>query len=245
MDRYEEEKFNELLRFEKKLSKKESMTKRKTKKLQDKLNSFIPEKAHTMITTSIKKMVETALTGSEYITKNPVTPPPTMREKDLLVEEKLKQYRNTAALEGAGTGAGGIFLGLADFPLLLAIKIKFLFDAASIYGLDLNKYEERVFILYVFQLAFSSEKRKKDVFEIIKNWNDKKEEVAQIDWRMFQQEYRDYLDIVKLLQLIPGFGAFVGAIVNHRLLDELGNVALQCFRLRYFSDEKGMSFPGK
>ena len=30
-----------------------------------------------------------------------------------------------AAAEGAGTGAGGILLGLADFPLLLTIKIKF------------------------------------------------------------------------------------------------------------------------
>ena len=30
-----------------------------------------------------------------------------------------------AAAEGAGTGAGGILLGLADFPLLLGIKIKF------------------------------------------------------------------------------------------------------------------------
>ncbi len=28
-------------------------------------------------------------------------------------------------IEGAGTGAGGIFLGLSDFPLLLGIKVKF------------------------------------------------------------------------------------------------------------------------
>ncbi len=59
-----------------------------------------------------------------------------------------------AAAEGAGTGAGGILLGLADFPLLLTIKIKFLFDAATLYGFDTSKQEERLFILHVFQLAF-------------------------------------------------------------------------------------------
>ena len=62
-----------------------------------------------------------------------------------------------AAAEGAGTGAGGILLGLADFPLLLGIKIKFLFDAATLYGFDTSNKEERLFILHVFQLAFSSD----------------------------------------------------------------------------------------
>ena len=49
-----------------------------------------------------------------------------------------------AAAEGAGTGAGGILLGLADFPLLLGIKIKFLFDAATLYGFDTSNKEERL-----------------------------------------------------------------------------------------------------
>ena len=48
-----------------------------------------------------------------------------------------------AAAEGAGT-AGGILLGLADFPLLLGIKIKFLFDAATLYGFDTSDKEERL-----------------------------------------------------------------------------------------------------
>ena len=59
-----------------------------------------------------------------------------------------------AAAEGAGTGAGGILLGLADFPLLLTIKIKFLFDAATLYGFDTSKQEERLLSFMFSNLPF-------------------------------------------------------------------------------------------
>ena len=96
--------------------------------------------------------------------------------------EKIDVYRKTATVEGAGTGAGGILLGLADFPLLLSIKIKFLFEAASIYGFDTREYEERLFILHVFQLAFSSREKRKETMEIIENWEAKKKEIMELDW---------------------------------------------------------------
>ena len=66
-------------------------------------------------------------------------------------------------MEGAATGAGGILLGLADFPLLIAIKIKLLFEIASLYGHSVNDYKERVFLLHIFELAFSSAKHRRNV----------------------------------------------------------------------------------
>ena len=56
--------------------------------------------------------------------------------------------------EGAGTGAGGILLGLADFPLLLTIKIKFLFDVATLYGFDTSNKEERLLSFTFSSLPF-------------------------------------------------------------------------------------------
>ena len=60
-----------------------------------------------------------------------------------------------------------------------------------------------------------------------------------MDWRSFQQEYRDYIDLAKLLQLVPGIGAFVGAYVNNKLVDKLGEYAMYAYRMRilYSSDE--------
>ena len=65
----------------------------------------------------------------------------------------MDEYKNSSGRRSRD-GAGGILLGLADFPLLLGIKIKFLFDAATLYGFDTSDKEERLFILHVFQLAF-------------------------------------------------------------------------------------------
>ena len=54
----------------------------------------------------------------------------------------------------------------------------------------------------------------------------------EMDWRKFQQEYRDYIDFAKMLQLVPGIGAFVGAYANNNLLKHLGETAMNAYRLR-------------
>ncbi len=97
-------------------------------------------------------------------------------------------------IEGAGTGAGGILLGLSDFPLLLGIKVKFLYDVASIYGYDVKDYRERIYILNILQLAFSSQQHINKTFKLMNNWdeyvNSLPEDINDFDWRTFQQEYR-------------------------------------------------------
>ena len=56
----------------------------------------------------------------------------------------------------------------------------------------------------------------------------------QFDWRRFQQEYRDYIDLAKMAQMLPLIGAPVGMIVNYRLLDRLGETAMNAYRMRWF-----------
>ncbi|MEN2768931.1 EcsC family protein [Ornithinibacillus xuwenensis] len=235
MKEYELNVYDELQAWRTKIMKRSGLVNRWAKKAQNKVNGFIPEKAHHIITEAIKNMVKATLVGSNITTKRPI-PGKSLLERDELAKEKLVTYRKTATVEGAGTGAGGIFLGLADFPLLLSIKMKFLFEAAAIYGYDTKDYEERLFILHIFQLAFSSDDKQKETFFIIDNWDERKKELADMDWRVFQQEYRDYIDFVKLLQLVPGIGAIVGAYANYNLLDHLGETAMNAYRLRILSE---------
>jgi len=232
MDQYTHNVNEELFHWRKKLLKKSNMFTRMSKKAQVKVNELIPEKAHQIITESMKKMIQATLIGSEYTTKTKETSAIPLEEKEKLVQETLNIYKRTAAVEGAGTGAGGILLGLADFPLLLSIKMKFLFETASLYGFDTREYEERLFILHIFQLAFSSDKHRSDTFEIIDHWEERKEHLLDVDWKVFQQEYRDYIDLVKMLQLVPGIGAIIGAYANYNLLDHLGETAMNCYRMR-------------
>ena len=206
-----------------------------SKAIQKKVNSFIPDKIHDYITTAIKQMVKLVLLGSSYTVSEP------MNEGSLLlreayVREKLDFYKKTASAEGAITGAGGILMGLADFPILFGIKIKLLYEIAALYGHDVSDYRERIYLLYIFQLAFSSQDRRNSIYKILDDWpqysKNLPEDLNDFDWLTFQQEYRDYLDLAKLAQLIPIIGAPVGAIVNYRLLEKLGETAKNSYRLR-------------
>ena len=234
---YEQTAFDELKQWQKEMSRRPSVLNKLSKKVQTKLNSYIPEKVHHAITATIKQMIRGVLFGAQYTTRQPSVIN-SIYETEEEIRKLIKTYRNTAAAEGGVTGAGGILLGLADFPILLGIKLKMLFDVAAIYGFNVKDYKERLYILHIFQLAFSSQEHRQNVFLQIQNWDVKKaqlpDDVNAFDWRSFQQEYRDYIDLAKMAQLIPGIGAVVGVIVNYRLIRQLGDTAMNAYRMRLF-----------
>ncbi len=233
---YEDQITKEVIAWQKKMSRPPSFLDKLSKRLQVKMNSYIPEKVHKVITGTIKQMVKGVLFGAKYTTGDPVKSA-SLLDTEEAIQRKINAYRNTAAAEGGITGAGGILLGLAEFPILLSIKLKMLFDIAVLYGYSVKDYKERVYILHIFQLAFSSQQHRRQVFQQISNWEQKKEalpeDVNEFDWRQFQQEYRDYIDLAKMAQLIPGIGAVVGFVINYRLLKKLGNTAMNAYRMRW------------
>lgn len=236
MSKYEDMAYKELLNWQKNIIKKGTSISI-AKGLQNKVNNMIPDKVHLVITEGIKAMVKTVILGSKYITDKPLKNMP-LEERELLVKKKVEFYKKAAAVTGAGTGGAGLLIGLADFPILLSLKIKFLFDAAGLYSFDVRNYKERLYILYVFQLAFSSKKRKMEIYDIIKDWDNYSENLPEnqqdFDWRLFQQEYRDYMDIAKMLQIVPGIGAVVGGFANYFLMNTLGKTCMNAYRMRVF-----------
>lgn len=234
---YEDNALKELLDWQMEMMKKPNIADKLSKGMQKKMNGLIPEKAHEIITDTIKNMVKAVLFGSEYTTGAPIRFEP-LATRENLVREKITFYKKAAAVSGAGTGAGGFLLGLADFPILISLKMKFLFDTAAIYGFDVRNYKERLYILYVFQLAFSSQERRNGVFNLLADWDNYSKGLPisedNFDWRTFQQEYRDYIDLAKLLQLVPGIGAVIGAYANYKLMDKLGETAMNAYRMRVF-----------
>ncbi|MBT2626361.1 EcsC family protein [Bacillus sp. ISL-32] len=227
---------NEAFQWKMRFLRKSSMFERFSKGVQMKVNERIPEKIHAAVTESIKKMVEATMLGSNMTAFKKDTSRLSVREKDKLAKKTIASYQKMAAAEGIGTGAGGFMLGVADFPLLLSIKMKCLFTLSSIYGFDVKNRDERLYLLLIFQLAFSSDEHRKKVFSALENWERVKED---IDWRVFQQEYRDYIDVVKLFQLLPGIGAAVGGIANYKLLAQLGETARHVFHLRLLKETAG------
>ena len=207
-----------------------------SKRMQYKVNSMIPEKIHKAITATLKQMIRAVLFGAG-LTTSAARKDKSLEIREAIVEEKINFYRKAAAAEGGITGAAGLLLGLADFPILLSLKLKLLFEIASVYGHDVNDYKERIYMLYIFQLAFSSHEHRKNIYLKMINWQEQRkqfpEDINQFDWRTLQQEYRDYIDLAKMAQLIPIIGAPVGIVVNYRLIKKLGQTAMNAYRMRW------------
>lgn len=231
----------EMRAWQRKMQRNPSVLNRVSSKLQRKMNGLIPEKVHLVITKGIKQMTRAVFVGAEFVTSAPI-PVLHLEETETVIAQKVKNYKKTAAAEGGITGAGGILLAFVDFPVLMGIKIKMLFDIASQYGHDVSDYKERLYLLYIFQLAFSSHQHRKQVFGQMMDWDKKvgslPEDIQQFDWRNFQQQYRDYMDLAKLAQMVPVVGAAVGLVVNYRLVNKLAVTAKNAYRMRLADEEK-------
>jgi hypothetical protein len=236
---------DEVTRWQTKMRRKPNLVDHLSKQAQIKVNRIIPEKVHNAITVIIKNMVRGVLFGAQY-TVPKVTTYTSLTAIEEAVDRRITVYKNTAAAEGGITGAGGFLAAMADFPILLGIKLKLLFDIAAIYGYDVKDYKERLYILHIFGLAYSSQQYRRSLFAKMEDWDAKKhtlpDDVHQFEWRSFQQEYRDYIDLAKLAQLIPGIGAVVGFVVNYRLIKKLGETAKNAYRMRLLQQDKMETF---
>ena len=230
----------ELLHWQKQMLKRPSLVNKWSKGVQVKINSWIPEKVHRAITATLKQMIRGVLFGANYTAAKPLHGL-SLEAREAAIQERIKFYKSTAAVEGGITGAGGILLGFADFPILIGLKIKLLFDIASMYGFNVKDYKERIYILHIFELAFSSHVHRRKIYLKMLAWDQKSkdlpEDIHQFDWRNFQQEYRDYIDLAKMAQVIPLVGAPVGFVVNSSLVKKLGKTAMNAYRLRLLENE--------
>jgi len=208
---YEEHVRSELNRWVRILLQRPGLLERTSKAIQTKVNDkVIPEKVHTIITATVKGLVKSVVFGLEYIPNSPVFYGVRLQERDQRAQRLLTKYRKIAAAEGAGTGAGGFTRAVADFPALIVIKMK-----------------------------FSSQEKRPELYNTVLNWEKnlgnwpvEKEALQQVNWEQFQREYRDAIDFRKTFQLIPGLGAIVGAWANYGLVDDLGTVGMNSYRLR-------------
>jgi uncharacterized protein (DUF697 family) len=237
LTQYEQDTLRELEGWKRDMQRRPGLFAGLSRRLQQGINNAIPEKVHSAITAAFRVVTRFLLRGADFLTAKPLKGT-ALQEREEEVRRQVERYKYAATAEGAITGAGGILLGLADLPLWLTIKIKMLSHIAALYGHDPGDFRERLFIMYVLSLGFSSRKHRRKVYRIVENWDVYVQTLPEnedaFDWRTFQQEYRDFLDIAKLLQLVPVIGAAVGAVVNNRLTDKLGEIAMNAYRMRWF-----------
>ena len=210
-----------------------------TRATQDRINKLIPERVHQIVTSGVELTTRGIMAGAEWTTAKPLLHGD-LRTREDLIRTRIDLYRTTASAEGGVAGAGGFLLAAADFPALLAIKVKLLAEIGALYGHSGKSLPERLYLLRIFQMAFSSARHRPEALSALEAAGrglHQPDRIQDFDWRKFQLEYRDYIDLAKLAQLIPVIGAPVGAVVNWRLTTRLATTAMNAYRLRWFEDE--------
>ena len=209
-----------------------------TRGTQDRINRIIPERIHAIVTSGVAAMTKGILFGSDMIPARAMADG-SLAARELRARARIRGYRTTAGVEGGVAGAGGFLLAAADFPALMAIKVRMMGEVVSAYGWGGDTVRERLFLLHIFHLAFASARRRPEALAELERWiagTDQPEAIAEYDWRRFQCEYRDHIDLAKTAQLVPVVGAPIGAVVNWRLVNRLGETAIMACRMRWLGE---------
>jgi len=238
---YETQVNRELVQWEKKMLKDIGLIEGFSRDMQKKIDSYIPQRIHASISKTMEIAIKSILGGINLI---PVSKTmlvqahlKSLPQLDREVDKIISRYKKLATATGAGTGLGGILSLAVDYPALISLELKMLQEIARAYGYDIREQKERVYLLKIFILAFSADCcRKRTYLEII-NFKQKMNaaKASEIDWRELYHEYKEKVDFKKMLQIIPGFGAIIGAWANYGLIDGLGETARNCYRLRKIS----------
>ncbi|MGO4106473.1 EcsC family protein [Paenibacillus sp. YAF4_2] len=155
---------------------------------------------------------------------------------DEIADSITKSSSNTATMQGATTGIGGIFTLAIDIPLLLGISIKALQEIAISYGYDPTEKSERIFIVKCLQFSSSDIVGKKAILEDIAAFHSS-EQSAQVmsqlqGWREVMLTYRDNFGWKKIAQLIPIAGILFGAYLNRSTLQDVTETGRMMYRKR-------------
>ena len=240
MSSYEDKIKHDLIFWKVKMLKDPLQTEHIAHFVQSKTRDLIPTAANRIITDAIKTMTKFILSGSDIVT-NRYAQSLTLRQRDRIISEKINGYKKAGIFSGAFTGYGGFLLGAVDFPVLLSIKMKMLSEISACYGFDPGDPKERLYMLTIFQLTFSRREKRKEIFHRILNWQQYAaqlpEDVNAYDWTSFREEYCDYIDLAKLMQMIPGIGALFGAYANNKLIAQLAENAMQAYHYRFLSQD--------
>jgi uncharacterized protein (DUF697 family) len=146
-----------------------------------------------------------------------------------------------AALEGAGTGLGGLVWAAADIPLLFTINLRLIQQIGAVYGFRVQESAFRPLVLAVFNAASAgtSQARQAALREVSvaaallargAAYQGRTRDFIREQNRHLPRELVKNLARRKLGQLIPLAGLAVGAGINYAFTRETGHTAYMLFR---------------
>lgn len=167
-----------------------------------------------------------------------------LEKLDPLARGHFTQNAVLAAVEGGGTGLGGLFLIAADIPLLFTINLRLIQQIGGSFGFPMRGPSHRPLVLAIFNVAASGGREAKHIalremsvaaaaFANDLSYKGRVSGTFQEQNRHLPREIAKNILGRKLGQAIPIAGAAVGAGVNYWFTIETARAAFMLFRALY------------
>ncbi|MEN6411917.1 MAG: EcsC family protein [Veillonellales bacterium] len=169
-----------------------------------------------------------------------------LEEVDRVVGFLGAKYKTTAFAEGAATGAAGGPGIAADIPLLFGIALRAIGEYATYYGFDINRQEERQYILDILMLVSSPTQAAKQqtMVELTKiasavakkkTWKEIEKIGLATTLKKIGEQLGFRMTKAKLGQIVPIFGAVVGAGYNTYFIKCVCDASYFLYRERFLA----------
>ncbi|PZD93768.1 EcsC family protein [Paenibacillus sambharensis] len=213
----------------------------------DELGSYIQSGGRYLI--SKKKMYHRFYPGEEWQEETSMARIQTLplSRMDEMANGVVQSSSNTATVQGATTGFGGIFTLAIDIPLLLGISLKALQEIALCYGYDPTDKAERIFIVKCLQFTSSDVVGKQAILDDLNAFQSGEKSSQMISqlqgWREVVLSYRDNFGWKKLFQMIPIAGMLFGAYLNRSTLKDVTETGMMMYRKRRIMEKLAEAQP--
>lgn len=135
-------------------------------------------------------------------------------------------------VEGAFTGAGGVWTTVLDIPLLFTLCLRTILKIGHCYGFALNQPRDKAWVLGAFAVALSSTRERR--VELIAKLRDIEDLVLeQTEEQVVVEEAAALITQIEVFEDIPVFGAVTGALLNLSVVHKTDVTARRLFQERW------------
>lgn len=158
-----------------------------------------------------------------------------LEECDRLSRRVGTMAQGVATVEGALTGAGGVWTTLLDVPLLLTLCLRTIIKNGQCYGYPLDRPSDEAWVLGAFALALSSTReRREELRTRLREIEDLMLEETQEN--VVVEEIAALLAQIEVFEDIPLFGALTGGLLNLSVAHRADVTARHLFQERWLRD---------
>jgi hypothetical protein len=205
------------------------------------VEAVVPDQFALAAINAAYKASELSATRSDIMLQAGVSDLSELKHKPMEVCDALSRRvgtlaQGTAVVEGALTGAGGVWTTLLDVPLLFTLCIRTIIKTGHCYGYELDRPTDKAWVLGALAVALSSTKeRRTELMARLREIEHLLLEETQE--QVVVEETASLLTQIEVFEDVPVFGAATGALLNLSTAHRADVTARHLFQERWLRDQ--------